>query len=842
MSATLKFDNVQLKACSGSSAWVDITGKPSTFPPSAHTHPATDVTEDTTHRFATDMEKTTWNAKVSFPGFGTTAGTAAEGNDARLSDARTPLAHTQAWSTITTTPTTLAGYGITDAQPLDSDLTSIAALTTTPFGRSLLTQADAAATRTTIGAGTSSFDGAYASLTGIPSTFTPAAHNQAWSTITTTPTTLAGYGITDAQPLDSDLTSIAALTTTPFGRSLLTQADAAATRTTIGAGTSSFDGAYASLTGIPSTFTPAAHDQAWSTITSTPTTLSGYGITDAQGLDSDLTALAGLSSNGLIARTADGAAATRTITGTANQVIVTNGDGVSGNPTLSLPQSIATTSTPTFSEVSTTRGIVVRKTENIPTEGGLTVGARAKDQAVSGEVGFLTFRSDDAANQLQGLIVLRTDATAANRRLSIDCIEQGIAYRNITLAAKGGRVGIGTTSPAARLDLGASTGVVQYIYKDSSANAGLGINLSGGSAELSLFAGATEDGAGRISFGRRRVDTETYTERMVIDAASGKVGIGTSSPAAQLHLRSASDNIAEAIRLDNPTDNDDNGSKIVWRNADVSKDAAFFAARRIGSSDGIALTFGTAEDWSTAAATEKMRIAGNGYVGIGTTTPQESVDSIGAIAVRGNSSGYETESKVGVLAYREGAVRVLSAGPNTSTRGAFNVHLCGANYTGAIDALTVSNAGGLQLHQYGAGTLVTDTSGNVTASSDSRLKTVTGSFTRGLDDVLKLTPRTYRWNEKSGMNTEDENVGFIAQEVLGAVPEAVGTMKTTDYEEDDAATGKKVRKSKREAAEYLTLSDRPIIAALVNAVKELKAENDTLRARVSALENGKAAK
>lgn len=37
-------------------------------------------------------------------------------NDGRLSDARTPLAHNQAWSTITATPTTIAGYGITDAK------------------------------------------------------------------------------------------------------------------------------------------------------------------------------------------------------------------------------------------------------------------------------------------------------------------------------------------------------------------------------------------------------------------------------------------------------------------------------------------------------------------------------------------------------------------------------------------------------------------------------------------------------------------------------------------------------------------------------------------------------
>lgn len=37
------------------------------------------------------------------------------GSDSRLSDARTPTAHSQPWSSITSTPTTLAGYGITDA-------------------------------------------------------------------------------------------------------------------------------------------------------------------------------------------------------------------------------------------------------------------------------------------------------------------------------------------------------------------------------------------------------------------------------------------------------------------------------------------------------------------------------------------------------------------------------------------------------------------------------------------------------------------------------------------------------------------------------------------------------
>lgn len=44
----------------------------------------------------------------------------------------------------------------------------------------------------------------------------------------------------------------------------------------------------------------------------------------------------------------------RTITGTANQITVTNGDGVAGNPTLSLPQDIHTGATPTFGSVTVT--------------------------------------------------------------------------------------------------------------------------------------------------------------------------------------------------------------------------------------------------------------------------------------------------------------------------------------------------------------------------------------------------------------------------------------------------------------------------------------------------------
>lgn len=116
-------------------------------------------------------------------------------------------------SAVTATPAgSLAGTTVeaqlyeldTEKQPVDSDLTAIAALSTSSFGRALLELANAAALRTTAG------------LVLGTDIYSKAAVD-------------AGF-----QPLDSDLTAIAALSTTPFGRSLLEAANAAAARTLLG--------------------------------------------------------------------------------------------------------------------------------------------------------------------------------------------------------------------------------------------------------------------------------------------------------------------------------------------------------------------------------------------------------------------------------------------------------------------------------------------------------------------------------------------------------------------------------------------------------------------------------
>lgn len=261
---------------------------------------------------------------------------------------------TQAWSTITSTPTTLSGYGITDAQSLDSDLTALAALSTT--GISVRTGSGTWTTRTLTapaqGISISNADG----VAGNP--------------------TLA---------LTNDLAGLEALAST--GLAARTATDNWVVRTITGtagnitvsngggvAGDPVINLATAGTAGTYRSVTTDAFGRV--TVGTNPTTLAGYGITDAQPLDTDLTALAGLTTTGIVARTGAGTAVTRTLTaGTA--ISVSNGDGVAGNPTItntgvtsatgtanqvivsgatgavtfSLPQDINTGATPTFAQV-----------------------------------------------------------------------------------------------------------------------------------------------------------------------------------------------------------------------------------------------------------------------------------------------------------------------------------------------------------------------------------------------------------------------------------------------------------------------------------------------------------
>ena len=85
-------------------------------------------------------------------------------------------------------------------------------------------------------------------------------------------------------------------------------------------------------------------------------------------------------------------------------------------------------------------------------------------------------------------------------------------------------------------------------------------------------------------------------------------------------------------------------------------------------------------------------------------------------------------------------------------------------------------------------------------------------YVGGLTEVLSINPIKYTWNEEGQKITKYDKdrtfVGFRAQDVQKAIPEAVTQSKSHP--------------------QYLGFDDRPIIAALVNAVKELSAKIDKL--------------
>jgi hypothetical protein len=112
--------------------------------------------------------------------------------------------------------------------------------------------------------------------------------------------------------------------------------------------------------------------------------------------------------------------------------------------------------------------------------------------------------------------------------------------------------------------------------------------------------------------------------------------------------------------------------------------------------------------------------------------------------------------------------------------------------------------------------------GNIISNtSDARLKTNIENIPNALEKVLSLNGVTYNWNEKTPaeFSKDKTEVGLIAQEVEAVLPEIIHNAPFDRDEADVSISGE----------DYKTLQYERVVPLLVEAIKELKQEINSLK-------------
>jgi hypothetical protein len=263
--------------------------------------------------------------------------------DATAAHAASAISFTPAGSIAATDVQAALAELDTEKQPLDADLTAIAALTTAAAGRSALTLADPNADRIFFwddSAGTAEWLtlGTNLSITG--TTINAAGGSAVLGDADYGDITVSGTGT--VMTIDNDVVTYAKMqdisaTSRVLGRITASAGD-----------TEELTGANVrTITGLATTDSPefaalnvgAATDTTITRVSAGVIAVEGSTLLTAatgQPLDATLTSLAAYNTNGLLTQTAADTFTGRTVTGTAARISVTNGNGVSGNPTLDI--------------------------------------------------------------------------------------------------------------------------------------------------------------------------------------------------------------------------------------------------------------------------------------------------------------------------------------------------------------------------------------------------------------------------------------------------------------------------------------------------------------------------
>lgn len=285
---------------------------------------------------------------------------------------------------------------------------------------------------------------------------------------------------------------------------------------------------------------------------------------------------------------------------------------------------------------------------------------------------------------------------------------------------KNGNVGVGTSSPGARLVINGGTGTSQTRFEVSTTQ----VQEVATNAAQSAYADRLADAA-------KHIWKVTGSERMRIDS-SGNVGIGTSSPTFRL---TAANSAADGGWLYSTG----TVSVLGLGGYSAAGDGAF-SLRYDRSTGGITFNGGSRD-----TPTERMRINSSGDMLVNATSDW--------------TGGYSK-----LYSYTSAASsRTISAYNAGSSAGA-------SAFLGRVDNTAVD----LATFYYGASTVVgtITTNGTNTAyntSSDARLKHDIVDAPDASDLIDAIQVRSFKWNA----DNSEQRYGFVAQELLEVAPEAV---------------------------------------------------------------------
>jgi hypothetical protein len=442
-----------------------------------------------------------------------------------------------------------------------------------------------------------------------------------------------------------------------------------------------------------------------------------------------------------------------------------------------------------------------------------------------------------------------------------------------------GNVGIGTSSPVAKLQISSLSGAdATYggLFQIASSPTSLQ-QVSGFEFKTSTFGSGygwkidSIDSSGvHLVFGTRQ-NSATWSERMRIDSA-GNVGLGTSSPQAREDIVfNNTGNSTPLIRLgavsaastvaatDGGFINYQNNNRLdISRGWHWTNGANFYSHATTGScitldesanilfANGTGLTAG-----GNSNLTERMRIDSSGNVGIGTSSPSFTAGS-GLMIQNGTQAnlkldhflngGFEIQSVSSTLRFYSTAasaerMRITSGGDVLvgTTSNPDGIRLVVQSTVESHDFYRATATGGSASVGYwmsdvnGTKTAVayirtngglSNYSANNTNLSDQRIKTdikLAGSY---LDKICAIPVKTFKY--KNVENAED-NLGVIAQEVEAVAPELI----SNDGFGDTPVDGVPLKSIYQTDLQY----------ALMKAIQELNAKVEAQAAEIALLKS-----